>query len=184
MRVELACSRKLHAMPTRLVQPEGRWFMFTYLRKKSWIWCDCCGSFLLCRPTKAEKSLLLRRLNGICQEILVVLGADESWIAIFLQQKRVHMLRGNIKCKAWRCLEALLYLFHRLAINVDLTGRARLEKFSAQKKQKKSNNWSKKSQKILLVNFSCFSWNLRVWRTSHVVHGCPESDVFVWIFFA
>lgn len=55
-----------------------------YLRKKTWIWCDCSGSFFLCWATEAEESLLLRRLNRISQQILVMLRADEAWITIFL----------------------------------------------------------------------------------------------------
>lgn len=99
-----------------------------YLCEKSGIWSYRCGSFLLGWASEAEKPFLLRWLYGVRQEILVMLRADEAWIAIFLQQQRVHMLRSDVKCEPRRCLQALLNLFHGLAVNVDLARRSGLQK--------------------------------------------------------
>lgn len=59
-----------------------------------------------------------------------MLGANETWVTILLQQKRVDMFRSNVKSETRRCLQAQLNLFHRFAINVDFAGRTGLQKLS------------------------------------------------------
>ena len=90
---------------------------------------------LLAGGAEAEEALLLRRLQGVGQKVLVVFRADETRVAVLLQQQVVHVLRCPVKGEPVRLFHLLLHPVHRTAIDVDLARRSRRQKFSNYRKK-------------------------------------------------
>jgi len=85
---------------------------------------------LLAGGAEAEEPLLLRRLQGVGQQVLVVLGADEARVAILLQEQVVDVLGGAVERVPVRMFHLLLDQVHRPPVDIDLARRSRCQKLS------------------------------------------------------
>lgn len=153
-----------------------------YLCKKSGIWSYRCGSFLLGWASEAEKSFLLGGLYGGRQEILIMFRADEAWIAIFLQQKRVHVFRSNVKCEPRRCLQALLNLFHGFAVNVDLARCSGLQKLPNMTKDRRLDDRMKSGEHTEPVLCTCWTLGNLAKATGLTTHSyISRAFLAIWL---
>ena len=82
---------------------------------------------------------LLRRLEGVEEELAVVFGADESRVAVLFEEEVVDVFGGPVEGEPRRPAHFLLDAVHRPAVDVDLARRSRRQKLPGKKQPVRSS---------------------------------------------